>query len=119
MNSKEKGARGEREFAKALSDVLGVKAYRSRQYKGSSDSPDVLTGLSGVHFEVKRVEKLRIKQAMAQAVKDAGENIPVVAFRSNRQKWILLVYLDDIYKLSEIIVEKCQSEDSHAAAVQE
>jgi hypothetical protein len=53
-----------------------------------------------VHFEVKRAEKLSIYPAMAQARKDAGEAIPVVAHRRNLEEWVAVVPLDDLPKLA-------------------
>ena len=59
MNSKQKGGRGEREFA-TLCRVEGYgNAHRGQQFQGGIDSPDV-KGLPGVHVEVKRVERLNI-----------------------------------------------------------
>src|ERR1700678_209079 len=56
INSRNKGAGGEREFAKVLTDA-GFKAERGQQHSGGKDSPDVrCEGLTNVHFEVKRVQ---------------------------------------------------------------
>jgi len=55
----EKGKRGEREFSGFLASH-GVNARRGRQYKGTPDSPDIISDLDEFHFEVKRVEALRI-----------------------------------------------------------
>ena len=85
MNSKRKGAVGEREIAAYLREH-GFDAHRGQQYKGSPDSPDV-TGLDGFHIEVKRVERLNIYQALAQAVRDCGNKIPIVIHRRNRDEW--------------------------------
>ena len=57
VNSKQKGARGEREFAKFLTD-RGYPATRGVQYQGGPESPDVVCKpLSRYHFEVKYTEK--------------------------------------------------------------
>ena len=56
MNSKQKGGRGEREFA-AFCREQGYDAKRGQQFQGGADSPDV-KGLPGIHIEVKRVERL-------------------------------------------------------------
>jgi len=91
---REKGKRGERELAKVL-QKYGFDARRGVQYSGSPDSPDVI-GLPGVHIECKRVERLNIDQAMAQAVHDSGEDeIPVVFHRKNQQKWLVTMRLED------------------------
>lgn len=93
MNSREKGKRGERELAEWLRE-RGIEARRGVQYQGGDDSPDVVTALPGVHFECKRTERLAIYPAVEQAVADAGERLPVVAFRSNRREWLAVVPLE-------------------------
>ena len=97
---RDKGQRGERELAKELSRLFNVEARRGQQFQGSPDSPDVV-GLPGVHVEVKRTEKLSIYAAIDQAVKDAGENIPMVLHKRNRQPWLAVVRLDDLPALVE------------------
>ena len=60
INGRQKGAQGEREFATVLKD-LGIEARRGQQFSGGKDSPDVVADLTGVHFEVKRVQVKRCK----------------------------------------------------------
>lgn len=104
MHSLNKGKAGEREFAKELGLALGVKARRGVQYQGSPDSPDIVCKeLEGLHFEVKRVEKLNLGNAMAQAVKDSGEKIPLVAHRRNRDQWLLSLRLQDLKAFSLLV----------------
>ena len=96
MNSRNKGARGELEFARFLS-ARGFSARRGRQYQGSPESPDVrCEELEGViSWEVKRVEKLSIEKAMAQAIGDAGDAVPVVAHRRNHCEWLVTLRAED------------------------
>ena len=99
MNSCRKGKAGERELARYLSGQ-GHPARRGQQYCGGSESPDVVCqSLPGMHFEVKRVEKLRIHEAMQQAVDDAGEKVPVVAHRRNRGQWLAIMRMSDLLAL--------------------
>lgn len=58
MNSREKGCKGERELAKILRDY-GYTAKRGQQYSGANGDADVV-GITGVHIECKRVERLNI-----------------------------------------------------------
>ena len=89
MNSCEKGKRGERAWRDELV-AHGYSARRGQQFSGSPDSPDVIcSDLPGFHFEVKTVERLNVNAAMAQAVDDAGEKIPVVAHKRNRSDWLV------------------------------
>lgn len=100
MNSRTKGKRGELELAKALR-LYGYDARRGQQYHGGADSPDVI-GLPGVHIEVKRVERLNLTEAYAQAFRDAAPGeIPAVFHRKNREPWMVTVSLEDFLKLYE------------------
>lgn len=94
INSRNKGKVGEREWAAWLTE-RGFPAQRGVQHQGGPDSPDVTGGIAGVHFEVKRVENLNIHNAIAQAAKDAGEAIPVVAHRRNRGEWLITKLAED------------------------
>ncbi|RMF86088.1 MAG: hypothetical protein D6744_00360, partial [Planctomycetota bacterium] len=80
--------------------LFRTEAYRGRQFAGSDESPDIVTGIAGVHFEVKRAETLRLYDALAQAIDDAGDNIPVVLHRQNRKPWVAIVRLDDLPQLA-------------------
>lgn len=98
INSKVKGARGEIEFARENGRIHHwcSGAFRSKQRMGSPDSPDIL-GMDGFAPEVKRVEKLRLYQAVLKAVADAGGKlVSFVAHRRNRQKWLVTVRLEDV-----------------------
>lgn len=97
MNSRQKGARGEREWR----DVCikhGYEARRGQQFSGSPDSPDVITNLP-FHFEVKRVERLNINDAMKQAQCDCGNEPPVVAHKRNRGEWLCTMTASDFFAL--------------------
>jgi hypothetical protein len=70
MNSKIKGNRGEWELLHRLEE-LGISAKRNDQrYIGGVDNADI--DIYGVHIEVKRVEHLRLHEAMRQAIHDAN-----------------------------------------------
>lgn len=96
MNSKRKGSAGEREFA-ALLTARGFPAHRNDQtFVGGKGLPDVdAAGLEAYHFEVKRVERLNVPEAMKQAVSDASGRIPAVVHRRNREQWLITMRLDD------------------------
>jgi hypothetical protein len=106
MNSKRKGKYGELEVCKVLREVFGIEAHRGQQYSGSPDSPDVVTDLDAIHFEVKRVERLNLAVALQQASDDAGERkVPVVLWRRNHGRWVFIAYLDDMPAIASSIVE--------------
>ncbi len=99
VHSKNKGAAGERELAKEVVRLFNCSARRGQQFAGGSDSPDIVTSLPGIHFECKRTEHFQLWPALEQATRDAGENVPVVCHRPNRQPWIVVVKLDDLPRL--------------------
>lgn len=97
-NSREKGKKGELELAKILREQ-GYSARRGQQYCGANGDADVV-GLPYIHIECKRVEKLNLDAAMAQACSDAKENEkPVVMHRKNREPWKVTMLLDDWIEL--------------------
>lgn len=97
-NSRQKGAQGERELAAKLREY-GYKARRGQQYCGANGDADVV-GLPGIHIECKRVEKLNLYDAVAQAVGDAGNGeMPAVFHRKNNCEWLVSLRLDDFMKL--------------------
>jgi hypothetical protein len=100
LRSRNKGKRGELEAAAELRRLFGVEARRGRQYCGSDESPDVLSDIPDVHFEVKRVEALRLNSALEQAIEDAGDKVPVVLHRANHRPWVAIVRLDDLPRLA-------------------
>lgn len=98
MNSRTKGAVGERELAGILREY-GYLARRGQQFSGANGDADVV-GLDGYHIECKRVEKLNIDTAMEQSVRDARENeIPIVCHRKNRKEWLVTIRLKDFMEV--------------------
>lgn len=60
-------------------------------------TPDVV-GIPHIHAEVKRVERLNVPEAMAQAVRDSEkfhDGVPVLFHRRNRQGWLCTMRLED------------------------
>ena len=99
VNSKRKGAAGERELAKKLNEY-GFSTRRSVQYNGKADDGKAdLVNLPGIHIECKRVERLNVSEAMAQAVNDAKGEMPTVFHRKNREGWLVTMRLEDWMEL--------------------
>jgi hypothetical protein len=93
VNSRNKGARGEREFCDWLEKTfnLDIKPQRNLE-QVRSGGYDVL--LKPFIFEVKRVEILNKKRWWLQVInasKDIINCIPVVAYKQNRKKWAFLI----------------------------
>lgn len=98
INSRQKGAAGEREWAKWLNKTFHLNARRGCQHSGGVDSPDVADGIPGTHVEVKRVERLNINSAVDQALADCGDNVAYVAHRRNRKAWLITIQAEDLLR---------------------
>ena len=104
INSRNKGARGERELSSKLNEY-GYDCRRSVQYCGANGDADVI-GLNGIHIECKRVEALSLYKALSQAKSDAKNgDIPVIMHRKNNCEWVVIQPLEtwiEMYKESEV-----------------
>lgn len=106
MNSRSKGARGERTAAAAWAEALGLpvgSCRRGQQFAGGTDSPDVVQPLANIHLEVKRTERGNPYVWLEQAVRDAGGKVPVVLHKRNRAEWIAVIRLNDVARFSQEI----------------
>ena len=98
-NSRQKGARGERELRDKFREHGFADARRGQQFCGANGDADVV-GLPGIHAECKRVEKLNLYAAMEQASNDAREGeLPAVFHKRNRKEWLVTMTLDDWWAL--------------------
>lgn len=103
INSRAKGAAGEREAVNELKRLYGFKALRTAQVNGKL-SADIIGedgDLEGLHLEVKRPAKLAIMKYFEQAERDAkGEDLPVVLMRPNGDKrWVVAMRLDEMKEI--------------------
>lgn len=104
INSNRKGKAGEREFRDVLR-AAGFAAERGRQYKGSSDSPDVICPGLPIHFEIKIGDRIRLGDAYQQACVQCGNYTPAVAHRSTKRvgretgQWMVTLRANDFIEL--------------------
>ena len=107
INPNIKGSVAEREVARKMSTYKlpngePVIAERGCQHAGGPNSPDVKHNIPNVHIEVKRLEKMSpsiARKSLDQSKRDAGENLPVVVWRSNRTDWVAMLSFDDLLQL--------------------
>jgi|DEB0MinimDraft_3_1074331.scaffolds.fasta_scaffold07075_4 Holliday junction resolvase len=100
INSRTKGAVGEREAAELLTKH-GWEARRGQQFAGSPDSPDVVSNFPW-HLEVKRVQASSPMKWMEKATEDSGgKKPPCVLWRPNRKPWIVMMWADDFLNQTE------------------
>ena len=116
INSKQKGKRGELELVRKLKEY-GFGTRRSVQYNGKADDGQAdLVGLDGIHIESKRVERLNIYDAIAQAKHDAkADELPTVFHRKNNAKWLVTMELNSWMELyREFYENRKENENAHA-----
>ena len=110
MNSRAKGARGERMWRDELREAFGDSGIRrGQQFSGLGDSPDVVCPcLPDFHFEVKFCQVVKIRDWMAQAIRDAKAKLfPVVAHKRNGEEWFITLRAADfltILRRSDFLV---------------
>lgn len=97
INSRNKGKRGELEWASICRDQ-GYDVRRGQQYSGIGGADCV--GLPGIHQEVKRANRLNLYDALAQAKRDAPEgHIPIVAHRRDHCPWVVIMDAREWFRL--------------------
>lgn len=97
INSRQKGARFERDLAKELSGY-GFVCRRGQQFSGVNGDADVV-GLPFLHIEAKNVQKLNLRDAMAQSERDArADEIPVVMHKKDRMPILVTLNLNDFMR---------------------
>jgi len=99
VNSKDKGNRGERGWAKICQKYGFTEAKRGQQYSGLGG--DDVVGLPGIHVEVKWVEDLVVDDAILQSQRDAEpDELPIVAHKKNHKLWLVTMGFSDWYHLA-------------------
>ena len=101
--SRSKGKRGERMWAKICREQGFENARRTQQFSGGTQDSSDVVGLDGIHIEVKFVEKLNLRNAMAQSENDAKasgkDEIPIVAHKISNKPWLVTMFANDWFKL--------------------
>lgn len=99
MNSRQKGARIERQFRDQLREQ-GYEARRGQQFSGANGDPDVVCeDLPWIWFEVKGVERLQLDKAMEQAKRDAKGKVPIVAHKKKHQDWMITLPAEEFWPI--------------------
>jgi hypothetical protein len=86
----------------------GVK--RGSVFQGTSD----VVGIPGIHAEVKFVEKLNVRKAMAQAEEEAikrKDGIPVVFHKTSREPWLVTMRIHEWMELYKVWEEQQRNEE--------
>ena len=106
--SRRKGAAGEREAAAALTEATGRTFTRGlgQARRGGAEVPDVVCEtLPQLHVEVKRGKRPSLWAAREQARNDCAVSgrVPLVLARRDRDRWVVLIDLDDLDVLRELL----------------
>lgn len=103
VNSKRKGARGERLWRNLCRSNGFNKVRRTVQYCGNTGDASDCIGLPNIHQEVKFVENLNVRKAYEQAEHDAIQadngDMPIVAWKKSNQKWLVIMSADDFFRI--------------------
>lgn len=94
LNSRAKGAVGERELADHLCR-LGLMARRTVQYsgKGGDDADLRIEGLDA-HVECKRTEVIRLDRWLDQVTTDSRGRPWIICTRQSRRPWLVIQTLE-------------------------
>ena len=104
INSKQKGAKFERQLASVFREEYGYKdSRRTAQYCGNTGDASDVVGLPGIHVEAKHQEKMHLYDWIDQAKRDAAAggkgNLPVVFHKKNRHEILASMPLDVFMKI--------------------
>lgn len=99
VNSKQKGARFERQLAGIFRDYGYKNSRRTAQYCGKTGDASDVVGLPGIHVEAKHQEKMYLYDWMDQAKRDAAAGgkgkLPAVFHKKNHAEILVTMTLDD------------------------
>ena len=104
LTSRRKGASGEREAAKVLTEYTGCQWERGirQSRRGGKEGADVVCSeFDHLHVEVKRGKQPPIRPAMRQAIGDCGDKTPLVVSRQDHGEWLVTMRLIDWADMAE------------------
>jgi Holliday junction resolvase len=96
VNSKQKGARFERQLASKFREY-GYEARRTAQYCGNTGDASDVVGLPGLHIEAKHQETMRLYEWVSQAKMDSmgTGRLPAVFHKKNNAEILVTMTLED------------------------
>lgn len=98
--SRPKGHRGELEVRDLIRAYGWPECGRNSDGNPQALRGDLSDGPPGYHFEVKRAERITIHEWTQQAERDAADgDVPIVAYRRNRDAWRAVVPLQTLLDL--------------------
>jgi hypothetical protein len=117
INSRAKGARGERHVASFMTSE-GFPSRRGVQFsqgKGTLTAPDVICdSLPEIHIEVKFTQQRNLEAFFLQASRDAGSKIPAVFSKKNNAPLFVTLRAEDftsILRRSDLVASTTAKEN--------
>jgi hypothetical protein len=106
MDSRRKGAAGEREAAAAFEAATGIPCHRTAQRVGIHGDADISTA-APIHLESKRVARVAALKYLRQAERDAQTGrVPVAIVREDRDtEWCIVLRVRDVVPFANAVVE--------------
>jgi Holliday junction resolvase len=97
VNSKQKGARFERQLASKFREYGYADAKRTVQYCGNTGEAADVKGLPGIHIEAKHQETMRLYEWVSQAKRDSegSGRLPAVFHKKNNAEILVTMTLED------------------------
>ena len=110
INSKQKGARFERQLAGLFREHGFQNARRTAQYCGNTGDASDVVGLPGIHVEAKHQESMRLYEWMDQAKRDSAgsDKLHAVFHKKNNADILVTMRFDDFMKVYKEFYESDQ-----------
>ena len=101
INSKQKGARFERQLASKFREYGYTESRRTAQYCGNTGDASDVVGLPGIHCEAKHQERMQLYDWMDQAKRDSEGtgNIPAVFHKKNNAEILVTMQFEGFMKI--------------------
>jgi hypothetical protein len=115
INSKQKGARYEREVVNLLKEQ-GIEAHRSQQFcgyeNGDGDVEIDDPRFKWLHVECKHVERANVYDFLEQAKRDCEKNgkCPTVWHRKNGKRTMVILDYEDFFNILHGNIDKYRGE---------
>lgn len=100
MNSRDKGARFERQVAALFREYGYENAHRTAQYCGKTGQAADVEGVPGLHIECKNQQRMALYSWMEQAIRDNKDGKkPVVIHKANNMPILVTMPFDEWIEL--------------------
>lgn len=101
INSKQKGARFERQLASKFREHGFSDSRRTAQYCGNTGDASDVVGLPGIHVEAKHQERMQLYDWIEQAKRDSEGtgNIPAVFHKKNNAEILVTMQFEGFMKI--------------------